>query len=226
MTKPAIRTVDLWWRVIGAILLGLVSVLAASAQHSHFMDRLRGSEQRPGARGGVESEQRWDLAVTFSAERSNTVSGRYGNFYLTGIGGNLYYNVWHGLGPVVDLYFMRATNIAPHIDLSEYTYLGGLRYTLGTGSESRAPRRLQIFAEGLGGRVQAFNSTFPGSTSTGTVKDAQSLALEAGAGIDWRVGRKIGFRVLQGDFVQTYLPNGQLNIQRDVRVSTGFSAHF
>lgn len=217
--------IDLWWRVLVALLLCLASVLTASAQHAHFMDRLRGgADQRPGTRGGVESEQRWDLAVTFSTERSKTVSGTYGDFYLTGIGGNVYYNVWHGFGPVADAYFLRATNIAPHIDLSEYTYLGGLRYTLGTGSESRAPRRLQIFAEGLGGRVQGFNSLFP--SSTGVVKNADSLAIEAGAGIDWRVGRKIGFRVVQANFVQTYLPNGQLDIQRDVRLSSGFSAHF
>ncbi len=190
------------------------------------MDRLQGSGQRPGAYGGVESEQRWDLAVNFSAERSSTVSGVYGNFWMTGVGGNVYYNVWHGFGPVADAYFMRAPNIAPHIDLSEYTYLGGLRYTFGTGSESRAPRRLQVFAEGLGGRVEAFNSLFPGSTSTGTQKNASSLEIEGGGGIDWRVGRKIGFRVAQADFVQTYLPNGQLNLQRNIRVSSGFSAHF
>ena len=190
------------------------------------MDRLGGSQQRPGARGGVESEQRWDVAVNFSTERSNTVSGIYGNFYMTGIGGNVSYNLWHGFGPVVDAYFMRAPNIAPHIDLSEYTYLGGLRYTLGTGSQSSAPRRLQIFAEGLGGRVNAFNSLFPSTNSTGVMKNADSLEIEGGGGIDWRVGRKIGFRVVQADFVQTYLPNGQLNIQRNVRVSSGFSAHF
>ena len=226
MSTPAIRKVDPWWRVLAAGLLCLVSVLTAPAQHRHFMDRLRGSEQRPGAYGGVESEQRWNLAVTFSAQRSKTVSGTNGNFLMTGIGGNLYYNAWQGLGPVLDLYFLRAPNIAPHIDLSEYTYLGGLRYTLGAGSASRAPKRLQVFAEGLGGRVQAFNSLFPGSSNSGVVKDATDLAIEGGAGVDWRVGRKIGFRVIQADFVQTYLPNGQLNIQRDVRVSSGFSAHF
>lgn len=216
----------LWARLGAALLLCLAAVCSASAQHRHLMDRLRGSGQRPGAHGGVESEQRWNLAVNFSAERSKTVSGTNGNFLMTGIGGNLYYNVWRGFGPVVDLYFMRAPSIAPHIDLNEYTYLGGLRYTFGTGSESRAPRRLQIFAEGLGGRVQAFNSLFPGSSTTGVVKDASSLEFEAGGGIDWRVGRKIGFRVVQAEFVQTYLPNGQLNLQRDIRLSGGFSAHF
>ncbi|WP_419806017.1 hypothetical protein [Terriglobus sp.] len=226
MRRHSIQPIALWWQVLAAALLCLTSVTAVSAQHRRFLDRLRGSEQRPGAHGGVESEQRWDVAVTFSAQRSKTVTGTDGTFLMTGIGGNVYYNAFHGLGPVADLYFLRAANIAPHIDLSEYTYLGGLRYTLGTGSPSRAPKRLQVFAEGLGGRVQAFNSLFPGSSGSGVVKNATNLAIEGGAGVDWRVGRKIGFRVIQADFVQTYLPNGQLNIQRDVRVSSGFSAHF
>ena len=224
MRKPIVCTVNLWWRVIAALLLCLASVIVASAQHNSFMGRLRGSGARPGARGGVESEQRWNLAVTFNAQRSKTVSGNSNHFNMTGIGGNVYFNVFHGLGPVVDVSFMRAPNIAPGIDLAEYTYLGGLRYTTGTGSESRAPRRLQIFVEGLGGRAQAFNSLFP--SPSGLTKNADSLALQGGAGIDWRVGRKIGFRVVQADFVQTYLPNGQLNLQRDVRVASGFSAHF
>lgn len=215
----------LWWRVIAALLLCLASVIAASAQSSNFVSRFVGSGgSRPGAHGGVESEQRWDLAVLYSVQRSKTVTGTSNFFNMTGISANLYWNVFHGLGLVGDASFMRAPNIAPHIDLSEYSYLGGLRYTTGTGSESHAPRRLQIFVEGLGGRVKGFNSVFPGPN--GTTKEAESLALEGGAGVDWRVGRKIGFRVVQGDFVQTYLPNGQLNLQRDIRLSSGFSAHF
>lgn len=209
-----------------ALILGaMLSSTAAAQHHRHLLPGMRGSEQRPGARGGVESEQHWNLAVNFASERSNTVSGVYGNFWLTGIGGNLYYNLWHGIGPVVDLYFMRAPNIAPNVDLNEYTYVGGLRYTTGTGSESSAPRRLQIFAEGLAGKVQAFNGVFPGGNS-GVVKNADSLEVEAGGGIDWRVGRKIGFRVVQAHYVQTWLPNGQLNEQRNLRISGGFSAHF
>lgn len=205
MRNFSISSRHLWWRVIGAILLCLASVIAATAQRS-------------------ESRQRWDLAVVFSAQRAKTVTGDSNYFYMTGIGGNLSLNVVGGLGLVGDASFMRTPNAAPHIDLSEYSYLGGLRYTTGTGSATHAPRRLQFFVEGLGGKVHAFNSLFPGTN--GTTKTADSLALEGGAGIDCRIGHKIGFRLLQADFVQTYLPNGQLNIQRDVRVSSGFSAHF
>lgn len=94
----------------------------------------------------------------------------------------------------------------------------GRREKNGSRSAERK-RSLAIFGQGLLGQAWGFNSYFP--IASGGITSDNSLALQAGGGVDLGFTRHIGIRVFQADWVRTQLPNGTTDVQNTLRLGAG-----
>jgi len=168
-----------------------------------------------------------DTAVTYSAERTQLAPGNCGCFWLQGGGIDAGLTLWRGFGIAASLTGDHISNYAPGLDLNKVTYVGGPRYTYTVRTHregSMEKLQMQIFGEGLFGRVYAFDGTFP--SSTGLRSTAGSLALGTGGGIGVLFSRSFGVRLLEADYIRTELPNGYSNTQNDLRLAFGLNYHF
>jgi len=177
--------------------------------------------QKPAAPAVVSG----DLAVTFAAEHARWVPGHC-CFWLKGGGADAAVTFWNGFGIAASLTGDHASNFTPGIDVNKIAVMGGPRYTFtawqGHGS---APdrRRLQVYAQGLFGEVHAFDGLFPAEGAA--TSSANSLAIQAGGGLNLYLTRRFGVRLLEADYVRTALPNAYANTQSDLRLAFGITYH-
>jgi|SRR5271157_1795580 len=166
-----------------------------------------------------------DLAVTFAAERTQALPGQ-ANIWFKGGGADAAVTFNNGMGFAASLTGDHASNITPGVDANKFTFLAGPRYTWTAwhGHAKTADKRLQIFAQGLFGLTYGFNGQYP--ATSGIASSANSLAMQAGGGLNYYLTRKFGLRLLEADYVRTALPNGAANIQNDMRLSAGVTCHF
>ena len=166
-----------------------------------------------------------DLAVTFAVERSQAVSSQ-GSFWFKGGGADAAITFKSGMGIAASLTGDHASNITPGVDANKITYLAGPRYTW-TAWQGHATaadnRRLQVFGQALFGGTHSFNSYYPALPAA--TSSANSLAIQAGGGLNLYFTRNFGLRLLEADYVRTVLPNGAANIQSDMRLSVGLAYH-
>jgi len=94
-------------------------------------------------------------------------------------------------------------------------------YTTWTGRADE--RRLQIFGQGLFGEVYGFDGVYPASKAA--TSSANSLSIEAGAGVNLLFSKHLGVRLIQAEYVRSALPNNASNIQDDLRLSFGVTYH-
>ena len=166
-----------------------------------------------------------DLAVTFAVERAQAVSSQ-GSFWFKGGGADAAITFKSGMGIAASLTGDHASNITPGVDANKITYLAGPRYTWTAwqGHVTAADnRRLQVFGQALFGGTHSFNSYYPALPAA--TSSANSLAIQAGGGLNLYFTRNFGLRLLEADYVRTVLPNGAANIQSDMRLSVGLAYH-
>jgi hypothetical protein len=133
---------------------------------------------------------------------------------------------WKGLGIAASLTGDHASNITPGVDANKITYLAGPRYTWTAwqGDVTAADnRRLQVFGQALFGGTHSFNSYYPALPAA--TSSANSLAIQAGGGLNLYLTRNLGLRLLEADYVRTALPNTASNLQNDMRLSVGLTYH-
>lgn len=166
------------------------------------------------AQTGAVAGHEVDLAVTYTAERSNLVSTpvfwreQGGAFSLSA-------EFFHGLGAGMNIAGSRVTNInGTGINLSTVTTTFGPTYTW-----SPASRKYAIFGEGLIGESHGFDGLFP--SSSGALRSFDTFALQVGGGVDLRLGRRFAIRPVQADWVRTQFPNASTNIQNSLRLGGG-----
>jgi peptidoglycan-associated lipoprotein len=80
-------------------------------------------------------------------------------------------------------------------------------------------RRAGFFAHGLVGEADGFSGVYP--QAGGSTSSANSLAVQAGVGVDIGVMRHLAVRVVQANYLRTQLPNSQSNIQNSLRLGVG-----
>jgi hypothetical protein len=169
-----------------------------------------------------------DVAITYVAERAKIASIDCGCFWLEGGGMNAAVTFYRGLGVAANLTGGHASNIASGVDLDKVSFMMGPRYTYPFknwfGHDFGRPGGGSIFAEGLIGGVHSFNTVVP--TSAGVGGAASSFVFQVGGGVDLPLGKSIGIRLFEADFVRSTLPNAGNSTQNDLRLAAGISFHF
>lgn len=99
--------------------------------------------------------------------------------------------------------------------LSEITLLAGPRYVLPIHS-------WRINTQALFGAVRGFDSDFIVATNTHT-DTSTNFALAIGGSVEMPLSNTILLRPIQIDYLQTNLPNGIDNRQRNIRIGAGLT---
>jgi hypothetical protein len=166
-----------------------------------------------------------DLGVTYTVERGEQAPGNCGCFWLQGVGTDAALNFWKGFGVAASVNSGNASNVTPNVGVRKIQFAAGPRYTFTawSGHDAASGRRLQLFGQGLFGRVHAYEGVFPGPNGAAT--SAGSFALEAGGGLNLLFSKSLGVRLLEADYVRTALPNNASNTQNDLRLVFGITWH-
>ena len=189
---------------IARFTLCLLLLRAASALHA----------QKPQA----TLSPKIDLAITFTGERSLRAATS-DSFWMQGGSLELGTNTWRGLGIAANVTGTHASAIdGTTIPLSIVTTTFGPRYRW------HAEHRVSVYVEGLIGEANGFRSIFP--TVTGSQSSANSLAAQAGGGLDYRLSRHVAIRAVQAAWQHTQLPNGTNNVQNDLQLGAGIVVRF
>lgn len=166
----------------------------------------------------VPGHQEVDLAVTYTEQYSNLVSTP--TFWHGGGSIEASAQWYRGFGLAANIAGTQTGNAADGgVGLSLVTATFGPRYTFYHPMGTDRKRSLAIFGQGLVGSAWGFDSYFP--SSTGATREAASLALQVGGGVDLGLTRHLGIRVLQADWLRTQLPNGTTNVQNTLRLGAG-----
>ena len=167
---------------------------------------------------------KFDVAVNFTYKVAK-IASTTNRFVLPGGSLDAAYNFGgkvKGLGLVVDINGESKSNIEPGVNLTQFSVMGGARYTFHLVPKN--PHAVDLYGEALGGGVFASNSLFPGLSSTTT--SANSSAIQLGGGANIRLTRRIALRLLEADFIATHLPNSTNSRQYDIRFSNGVVFRF
>ena len=127
-------------------------------------------------------------------------------------------NVWRW-GHVADVTGIHAGSIGSSgIPISLVTTSFGPRYRW------HADRTLSLYGQGLIGEANGFRSVFP--AQAGSQSGSNSLAIQTGGGIDYKLSDRVAIRVLDGAWLRTQLPNSTDNVQNNLRLGAGIVVRF
>jgi len=155
-----------------------------------------------------------EVGIRYAATVTNAPPGECGCFVLQGAGMDASYPLASHLRAVVDV---AGTTIGrvPETShgLSEITLLAGPRYVF-------PMRHFNLNAQALFGAVRGFGSDFI-LTSTVHTDTSTNFAMTLGGSLDLPLTRTVLLRPIQFDYLQTNLPNGVDNRQRNIRFGAG-----
>lgn len=160
-----------------------------------------------------------DVSLRYVATEANAPPGSCGCFVLQGAGMDASVPLAPRFRAVVDVAGATVSRVpsSPR-GLSEITLLAGPRYTQPLG-------RLRLNVQALAGAVRGFDSDFVVTTNT-HADTSTKFAMSIGGSMDLPVSSAIGVRAIQVDYLQTNLPNGSDNRQRNVRFGAGLVLRF
>ena len=162
--------------------------------------------------------RRVDLAVTYLGLYSLKVNSTQ-RFWSQGGAVELGTNVCHGFGIAANVTGTHASSIGNSgVPLSLVTATFGPRYRW------HADRRLSLYGEGLIGEANGFYSLFPEPGAA--ISSSNSLAAQAGGGIDYKVSDRFAVRVLDAAWLRTQLPNSTNNVQNSLQLGAGLVVRF
>jgi len=177
--------------------LALSAALPLHAQHTFGVE--------PGRTPVLETS----LGYTFV--HANAPPGQCGCFSASGGFGSVVFNAVHGFSIVADLNVVHAGNIAGTQSITVFNYLFGPRYSMRSAS-----RRFTPYAQALGGGSQELSSY-------SAVQNIQGAAFSVGGGLSTVLKPHLGWTIVEADWIHSYIPNAQNNLQHDVRVSTAIT---
>lgn len=154
------------------------------------------------------------LAFRFTATEANSPPGSCGCFFLYGGGADVALPLVRGLALDVEVAGSHA-GLVPGTtrELSTITLLAGPRYRVAL------PREQGVFVQGLFGAARGFDAEF--RRGTNAVDTATAFGYALGGGYEVALMRELTLRPMQVDYLQTNLPNGSDNRQRNVRLGAG-----
>jgi outer membrane immunogenic protein len=152
-----------------------------------------------------------ETSLGYSFVHANAPPGQCGCFSANGGFGSIVFNATHGLSIVADLNVVHAGNIAGSQSITVFNYLFGPRYSLRSVSKRFTP-----YAQALGGGSQEF-SNYP------AVQNLQGAAFSLGGGVSTVLKPHLGWTIVKADWIHSFIPNAQNNLQNDIRVSTAIT---
>jgi hypothetical protein len=154
------------------------------------------------------------VGLRYSATRASSPPGSCGCFLLQGAAVDAALPLRSGLSAVLEVAGDHASSVpGTSRQLSTITLLAGPRYT------RRFAQRQSVFAQGIFGAVRGFDADFRrGNDATDT---ATAFAYAVGGAYQFRITRAVELRPIQLDLLQTNLPNGADNRQRNLRFGAG-----
>ena len=171
-----------------------------------------------------------DLGISYTAKMAKISQISNSTFVLNGgaLDGVYWLKGRQGrlgnLGLAFDLNGEVASNIEPGVNLDQISAVFGPRYTVWRGK--RAGLKPDLYAQGMFGFVNAFNSVFPITAPVGVSAHAASIAAQLGGGFDWPIRQNLSWRAVEADYILTHLPNNANTSQSDLRLSSGLVFHF
>ena len=171
----------------------------------------------------AESRPEIDLAVTYTAQRSNLTTSPI--FWPQGAGVELSTIVYHGFGVAANIAGTHASDISSlGQDLTMVTATFGPRYTWSHRIHGQPDKRINVFGQALIGIAFGLDSAFP--STSGLQSSADSFALQIGGGVDLAFSRHFAVRPLQAEWIRTQFPNATTGVQNNMRLSAGVVFRF
>jgi outer membrane immunogenic protein len=146
-----------------------------------------------------------EISGGLSFVRANTADGQCACFSLVGGSSSFVMNSSERLSAVADVSYVHSANInSSGYSLGLMTFMAGPRLSF-------RGQRFTAFGQVLSGGVHADS---PFSSGVG-------FAGSAGGGVDFRISRRVSWRILQADYLLTRVYNGSNDIQNNIRFTTG-----
>jgi hypothetical protein len=163
----------------------------------------------------AKDRYRNDVSLALSYD---TLGGNITNtngFGTQGGAAEVNYSFFRGLGATASVLGVHADTIGSGVPVSLMILTFGPSYTY----SRHGAHTVSFFAHGLVGEVDGFQGLYPQGGTAGS--SANSLALQAGGGVDIGVTRHLAVRLVQADYVRTQLPNSLSNVQNSIRLGVG-----
>jgi hypothetical protein len=153
-----------------------------------------------------------EVGAGYTYVHANAPPAQCGCFSANGGYGSAAFSLPHGFSLVADLSAAHASNISNTTQtVTIFHYLFGPRYSLRKGASRFVP-----YVQALGGGAEEISNY-------AVVQGVTGAAFSLGGGVSTTLKPHLGFTLVEADWVQSRLPNGQNNLQNDLRVSTGFT---
>jgi len=157
-----------------------------------------------------------EVNLRYSTTAANAPPGSCGCFFLQGAAIDASVPVQTRLRAVVEVGGGTISHVpASTRGLSEITLLAGPRYSLPI-------HRVRLNAQALFGAVRGFDSDFIVAANTHT-DTSTNFAMAIGSSVETPITQSILLRPIQIDYLQTNLPNGIDNRQRNIRIGAGLT---
>jgi outer membrane immunogenic protein len=186
--------------------------------------------QGQNAPGGRDfSLPRAEVSLTYSPTEANAGPGQCGCFFMNGASAEGNFRTYRAYTTVVDVtaaHTGQIHNTGQPFSLLMVTAGTRLNFRLGHQRTDGwdTYHNLKPFVQALAGFAHGFDSAFP--DKSGFIQSsANSFALLAGIGLDYKYHRHLSFRVIQADYGYTRLPNLAGNDQNLLRISSGITIH-
>jgi hypothetical protein len=182
------------------------------------------------APGGRDfSLPRAEVSLTYSPTEANAGPGQCGCFFMNGASVEGNFRTYRGYTTVVDVTAAHTGQI--HNTGQPFSLLmatAGMRLNFRLGHQRPdgwdSFHNAKPFVQAMAGFAHGFDSAFP--DKQGFIQSsANSFALLAGIGLDYKYRRHLSFRVIQADYGYTRLPNLAGNDQNLLRISSGITVH-
>ncbi len=156
-----------------------------------------------------------EVSLGFSFLRTNTPPGQCGCVSLNGGFGSLVVNTPHGISMVADLSAVHAPNVAgTQQSITIFNYLFGPRYSLRTVS-----RRFTPYVQVLAGGSQEMSNYV-------SVQTVKGVGISGGGGVSKTFNPRIGWNVVEADWIHSQIPNAQSDRQNNLRISSAITFRF
>jgi outer membrane immunogenic protein len=197
-----------------------------------FMGTMLGF-RAPGLHGQVAptgrdfSLPRAEVSLAYSPIKANAGPGQCGCFFMNGASAEGNFRTYRAYTTVVDVNAAHTGQI--HNTGQPFSLLmvaAGTRLNFRLSHQradgSDTYHNLKPFVQGLVGFAHGFDSAFP--DKAGFIQSsANSFALLAGLGLDYKYRKHLSFRAIQADYGYTRLPNLAGNRQNLLRISSGIT---
>jgi hypothetical protein len=163
---------------------------------------------------GVEPGQTpvLETSVGYTFIHANAPPGQCGCFSANGGYGSVVFHLPRNFAAVADLAAVHSNTVgATSQSITVFNYLFGPRYTFRPVFKRYLP-----YGQILGGGSQELSSY-------ATAQNLHGAAFSVGGGLGATLNPHFGWTIFEADWVHSYIPNAQNNLQNDLRISSGFT---